>query len=95
MTTSRSALSAPISRRRFLGVLAASTGAIATGNILMSSDFAFANVTSGSGPYGSLGAADANGIALPAGFTSRVVARSGQAVANSSYVWHGAPDGGA
>jgi len=95
MTTSRSALSAPINRRRFLGVLAASTGAIATGNILMSSDFAFANVTSGSGPYGSLGAADANGIALPAGFTSRVVARSGQTVANSSYVWHGAPDGGA
>ncbi|HYN33390.1 MAG TPA: alkaline phosphatase PhoX, partial [Ilumatobacteraceae bacterium] len=95
MTTPDSALSVPVNRRRFLGVLAASTGAIAAGRILMSSDFAFANVSSGSGPYGSLLAADANGILLPPGFTSRVVARSGQTVANSSYVWHGAPDGGA
>jgi secreted PhoX family phosphatase len=95
MTTPASALSAPVNRRRFLGVLAASTGAIAAGRILMSSDFAFANVSSGTGPYGSLLGADANGILLPAGFTSRVVARSGQTVANSSYVWHGAPDGGA
>lgn len=47
------------------------------------------------GPYGSLQLADANGIQLPAGFTSRIVARSGQAVGGSSYVWHAAPDGGA
>ena len=32
------------------------------------------------GPYGVLGAADANGIRLPSGFTSAVVARSGSAV---------------
>lgn len=48
----------------------------------------------GSGPYGALGAPDA-GIRLPAGFTSRVIARSGQKVAGTSYTWHNAPDGGA
>lgn len=47
------------------------------------------------GPYGALGAADANGIQLPAGFTSRVVARSGQKVSGTAYTWHSAPDGGA
>jgi hypothetical protein len=95
MTTPVSAPSARVDRRRFLGVLAATTGAITAARVLTSSDFAFANVTAGTGPYGSLGAVDANGIALPAGFSSRVVARTGQTVANSSYVWHGAPDGGA
>ncbi|MEU9589529.1 alkaline phosphatase PhoX [Streptomyces sp. NPDC048193] len=49
----------------------------------------------GGGPYGALGSPDANGIRLPAGFTSRVIARSGQKVAGTSYTWHSAPDGGA
>jgi hypothetical protein len=49
----------------------------------------------GAGPYGPLGSPDANGIRLPAGFTSRVVARSGQRVGGTSYTWHNAPDGGA
>ncbi|KOX30916.1 translocation protein TolB [Streptomyces sp. NRRL F-6491] len=49
----------------------------------------------GAGPYGALGTADANGIQLPAGFTSRVIARSGQTVTGTSYTWHSAPDGGA
>jgi secreted PhoX family phosphatase len=47
------------------------------------------------GPYGPLRAADANGVQLPAGFTSQVIARSGQVVPGTSYVWHNAPDGGA
>jgi secreted PhoX family phosphatase len=47
------------------------------------------------GPYGPLQAADANGIQLPAGFTSRVIARSRQTVPGTSYIWHDAPDGGA
>jgi secreted PhoX family phosphatase len=47
----------------------------------------------GPSPYGELGAPDADGLCLPAGFTARVVARSGTAVAG--YVWHRAPDGGA
>nr|WP_202557678.1 alkaline phosphatase PhoX [Streptomyces sp. SID5789] len=49
----------------------------------------------GSGPYGALGSPDANGLRLPTGFTSRVIARSGQKVAGTSYTWHSAPDGGA
>jgi secreted PhoX family phosphatase len=47
------------------------------------------------GPYGPLQSADARGIQLPAGFSSRVVATSGQVVPGTSYTWHGAPDGGA
>ncbi|GGY12454.1 alkaline phosphatase PhoX [Streptomyces djakartensis] len=49
----------------------------------------------GAGPYGPLGSPDANGIRLPSGFTSRVIARSGQRVGSTSYTWHNAPDGGA
>ena len=54
----------------------------------------------GSGPFnlevGALGEPDDNGLRLPPGFTSRIVARSGEAVsANSDYLWHPAPDGGA
>lgn len=45
---------------------------------------------------GSLGPPDANGVRLPPGFTSRVVAHSGVApVVGKPFVWHGAPDGGA
>ncbi|MER6510983.1 alkaline phosphatase PhoX [Nonomuraea sp. NPDC001636] len=47
----------------------------------------------GVSPYGPLGAPDANGMALPAGFTGRVVARSGRVVGGT--LWHPAPDGGA
>ncbi|MEU8349475.1 alkaline phosphatase PhoX [Streptomyces sp. NPDC048845] len=49
----------------------------------------------GTGPYGPLGTADGNGIRLPDGFSSRVVARSGRTVSGTSYTWHNAPDGGA
>jgi secreted PhoX family phosphatase len=39
---------------------------------------------------------DANGLRLPAGFSSRVVARSGDPVLpGAKYRWHGSPDGGA
>jgi secreted PhoX family phosphatase len=39
---------------------------------------------------------DANGVRLPPGFSSRIVARTGQpAAAGGTYNWHGAPDGGA
>jgi hypothetical protein len=44
----------------------------------------------------SLSPPDANGVMLPDGFTSRVVARSGLKPHNASpYYWHSAPDGGA
>jgi uncharacterized protein len=46
---------------------------------------------------GPLNAADANGVMLPAGFTSRIVAVAGarRAGETTGYVWHDAPDGGA
>ena len=44
---------------------------------------------------GTLQAADENGIQLPEGFTSRVIATAGsRPVAGSSYRWHGSPDDG-
>ena len=44
---------------------------------------------------GPLQDADANGLKLPSGFTSRVIANTGSSPSNSSaYIWHDAPDGG-
>ena len=43
--------------------------------------------------YGALGAADANGLRLPPGFTSRLIARSNQPVPGTAYPWHIFPDG--
>ncbi len=44
----------------------------------------------------SLNPPDANGVRLPPGFSSRIVARSGQPpVPGSSYLWPDSPDGGA
>jgi uncharacterized protein len=46
---------------------------------------------------GPLRAPDANGVRLPAGFSSRIVARAGQRREGDAtgYAWHAAPDGGA
>ncbi len=46
-------------------------------------------------PYGPLGPLDANGMSLPPGFSSRVIAVTGSAVGPTSFVWHPNPDGGA
>jgi len=79
-------------RRTFLRTVSAGLGAVALPGSLWH-DAAMARVVRGAGPYGPLGAPDGNGVALPAGFTSRVVARSGRAVGGT--LWHPAPDGGA
>ena len=55
----------------------------------------FADTAPGAGPYGPLGPPDANGVRLPAGFTSRVIGRTGQPVPGTAFVWHAWPDGGA
>ncbi|MEV7860227.1 alkaline phosphatase PhoX [Streptomyces hirsutus] len=82
-------------RRTFLRASAmGGAGAVLGGALWHSAAYA-APAQPGTGPYGALGAADANGIRLPAGFTSRVIARSGQQVTGTSYTWHNAPDGGA
>ncbi len=49
----------------------------------------------GSSPYGSIGTRDNSGVLLPAGFTARVIARSGQNVPGTNFNWRGAPDGAA
>ncbi|MBD0708072.1 MULTISPECIES: alkaline phosphatase PhoX [unclassified Streptomyces] len=82
-------------RRGFLRGAVIGTSAAAFGGSLWHGAALAAPAQPGTGPYGALGAADANGILLPAGFTSRVIARSGQSVPGTSYAWHSAPDGGA
>jgi hypothetical protein len=43
--------------------------------------------------YGALGAADANDLRLPPGFSSRLIARANQRVKGTAYPWHVFPDG--
>lgn len=45
--------------------------------------------------FGPLLPADANGLMLPKGFTSRLIATTGERVGGTDYIWHPAPDGGA
>ncbi|MFD5747554.1 alkaline phosphatase PhoX [Streptomyces sp. NPDC127033] len=82
-------------RRNFLRGAVIGTSAAAFGGTLWRGAALAAPAQPGTGPYGALGSADANGVRLPAGFTSRVVARSGRQVTGTSYTWHNAPDGGA
>lgn len=81
-------------RRTLLRGAVAGSGAVALGFTMTRESFAYPAQT-GTSPYGALQAADANGIMLPSGFTSRVIARSTQTVSGTSYTWHSAPDGGA
>ena len=55
----------------------------------------FSAAAAGEGPYGLLRVADANGVQLPVGFSSRVIATTGQVVPGTTYPWHLNPDGGA
>lgn len=81
-------------RRAFLRGGAVAAGALGFSGALWGQAFA-APAQPGDSPYGPLQAADANGVRLPVGFRSRVVARSGEVVGSTGYVWHGAPDGAA
>jgi hypothetical protein len=78
-------------RRSFLGAAAAT---LAWGPSFWRAAYADPAVP-GPGPYGALRPPDANGLMLPTGFTSRVVARAGAPVLPGGYVWHVDPDGGA
>ncbi|WP_030545589.1 alkaline phosphatase PhoX [Streptomyces albus] len=82
-------------RRTFLRTTVVGGSAAAFGGSLWRGAAYAAPAQPGSGPYGTLRSADANGIRLPAGFSSAVIARSGQKVSGTSYTWHNAPDGGA
>lgn len=63
------------------------------GNALLPSPSKTATLSISLAAHGELLPPDQNGVRLPAGFTSRIVARSGQIL--FGYNWHAAPDGGA
>ncbi len=79
-----------LSRRQFVGSGALAAAALAFGPSFWRTAVA-AGATPGVGPYGALNPPDANGLMLPAGFSSREIARSGAPVAG--YPWHIYPDG--
>ena len=81
-------------RRSFLRSSAFAGAALALGPAFWHDAYA-APTRVGVGPYGPIGKADANGVMLPKGFRSRVLARTGAPVGRSGYSWHVAPDGGA
>lgn len=81
-------------RRSFLRHALTLTGAV-VGSSLWSRSFADFPAQTGAGPYGPLLPADANGIMLPAGFSAREIARAGQPVAGTGFIWPQFPDGGA
>jgi hypothetical protein len=78
-------------RREFVAAGAAAAGALTFGGTFWRRAFDAHAATAGVGPYGPLQPADANGIMLPQGFSSRVIARANTPVAG--YPWHIFPDG--
>jgi secreted PhoX family phosphatase len=83
-------------RRRFLRKGAEGLAALLGASILGCDDSAGDRPPPPTGGLGPLQPPDGNGIRLPAGFTSRIVAQSGLApVPGGAYPWHAAPDGGA
>jgi secreted PhoX family phosphatase len=85
----------PLRRRRFLQLGLALAGSAVAATSPWRRALAALPATGGPSPYGPLQAPDANGLRLPAGFTSRVIAVANQPVAATGYSWHIFPDGGA
>jgi uncharacterized protein len=81
-------------RRRFLRTSAAAGAAAALGPAFWRSAYAEA-ADPGVGPYGAPVGPDDNGLWLPEGFRSRVIARSGLPVPGTTYLWPIFPDGAA
>lgn len=81
-------------RRTFLRSSALAVGVGALGPSFWQQAYG-APARPGRGPYGPLLPADGNGVQLPRGFRSTVLARTGRPVGRSAYVWHPSPDGGA
>lgn len=81
-------------RRRFLQAGVFTAGGTAALPLLATAAGA---QTAGTSPYGSIEgvAPDANGLMLPEGFTSRVVAVAGEKVGDTDFEWHVFPDGAA
>ncbi|QRK10908.1 DUF839 domain-containing protein [Archangium violaceum] len=84
-----------LNRRHFLHLSAVGSGALVLGPGFWKKAYA-APAQPGPSPYGAIsGSPDAQGVRLPAGFASRIIARTGEVVPGTSYTWHGSPDGGA
>jgi len=78
-------------RRSFLQYSFMGLGAVVGNSLLLPNIANSSPLTLGS--IGDLQAPDSNGVRLPKGFSSRIVARSGHDY--FGYHWHAAPDGGA
>jgi secreted PhoX family phosphatase len=83
-----------LDRRSLLRSTALAVGVTALGPAFWQSAYA-AKPMPGGGPYGPLLGPDGNGVLLPEGFSSRILATTGSLVAGTLYPWHPAPDGGA
>ncbi|WP_421120946.1 alkaline phosphatase PhoX [Aquihabitans daechungensis] len=85
--------SPPIDRRQFLQrAIAAGAGTAVLPATMVSAQTA----KPGASPYGELTTEpDENGLLLPEGFTSRILAVGGEPVADTGYAWHAFPDGAA
>ena len=81
-----------LSRRQLLQSGTAAAGALAFGPGLVRTALA-APARAGASPYGPLGPADANGLELPPGFSSRMIARGIDPVAGTGYTMPVFPDG--
>lgn len=81
-------------RREFLRSGLVAAGALTLGPTFWEEALA-APARRGHSPYGPLGPPDENGIRLPEGFKSRVIARGGLPVPGTSYAWHAFSDGAA
>jgi secreted PhoX family phosphatase len=81
-----------LSRRELLASAAAGAGALALGPAFLREALA-APAVAGASPYGPLGGPDANGLMLPPGFTSRLIARGNLPVEGTTYLFPIFPDG--
>src|SRR5687768_5998399 len=81
---------AEISRRSLLAAGAVAAGGVLAGPGMLRRAFA---APAGAGPYGPLLAADANGIQLPEGFSSRRIANALLPVPGTTYQLPVFPDG--
>jgi len=82
-----------LDRRQFLKAGFGSAAALAFAPGVLARALAQGKTTIGTSPYGPLGSFDHNGIALPAGFKSRRIARGLEFVPGTLYPWHNATDG--
>ena len=84
-----------LTRRRLIQSGLTTAAAVSFGPAFWRDAFAAPPVATESGPYSPLLAPDINGLRLPPGFSSRVIAQSNLPVAATGYVSRSSPDGAA